>query len=644
MFDDVQKRNILSLLATKDPESIRKGAQLAEVNCLTEAVPDLVRHILSPNVGVQEAVARALRKMGGAEAVQMLIPMLRSDNAPVRNMAIDLLRTLGGKDVESICLLLYDDDADIRIFAADILGSTGTVLAVPPLCRALLHDPEVNVRYQAAVSLGDLAFPEAVASLSQALEDEEWVQFSVVDALIKIRDESALEAMFKALGRASDLVASAIVDALGEMANIKAVPLLLRRLCSSPTPLCNKIARAVIRIMGERSLSLLGTEDCERLRESLVVALKDEDSEIQDTAVRGLAALGGGREVSGSILTLAAALDPDRDAERIAVIVNALVTLADIPELEQAVQGESEQVMRVALDALLRVDQDRGIALMVDIFWHQSRDIQRDMILEMANYAGRHYQDFFLDLLARHQDGDILRGALLFFSRQSDAHIACDRIFPLLSHPYDDVKEAALEVCIALGTPDVERHFREMAGHPDPIQRMMGVYGLGFFNLSLSSAAIEGALQDESPDVRRVAVEAFGRRFLAQGEHLSLLEERLTDASREVRMTVFDILGRCFNEKFIPYFLMGLSDEDPWVRVRCAECLGDNKVPQAVEHLARMLHDENNLVVLKVIETLGKIGGETAFRALLPVLEHRDKDIKAAVEEAINKIHCRTGA
>ena len=143
--------------------------------------------------------------------------------------------------------------------------------------------------------------------------------------------------------------------------------------------------------------------------------------------------------------------------------------------------------------------------------------------------------------------------------------------------------------------------------------------------------------------MRKVAVEAFGRECSLQEEYLSLVEAKLNDDNREVRMAVFDVLGLCSNERYTACLMVGLEDVDPWVRVRCAERLGENKVPEAVEPLVRMLHDENHLIVLKAIEALGKIGGESAFRALLPVLEHRDRDLQAAAEEAVNEIHRQAG-
>jgi len=62
-----------------------------------------------------------------------------------------------------------------------------------------------------------------------------------------------------------------------------------------------------------------------------------------------------------------------------------------------------------------------------------------------------------------------------------------------------------------------------------------------------------------------------------------------------------------------------------------------------VEPLVAMLNDDNTLVVIKAVQALGMIGGESAFRALLPLLEHPDKDVSEAAEEAVNAIHRQAG-
>lgn len=634
--------HILSLLAESDPELIREGAQLAGADILIEAIPDLVRHITSPNIGVQEAVDRALRKIGGPRVVHAVIPLLRSDEAPARNLAMDLLRELGHTDIRSLQELLRDDDPDVRIFAADILGSTDSAVSVPSLCHALLNDPEVNVRYQAAVSLGQLPFPESARCLNSALDDEEWVQFSAIEALTKVRDASSVGALIKALSKASELVASTIVDALGEMGDIKVVPLLLKRLETSPTPLGNKIVRAVLNIMGERSLSLLGAKECARLRGFLPSALEDEDEEIQNAAIKGFAALGGPGATT-HILRHAVKLDVEQEPDRVLLAIEALSALGHTPELDQAVREGDDPTLQIAMQVLLRVDEEGSVPLLMSIFWSRSRDLQRAIIMELASLAGPESQDFFLDVLDRHEDGNVLRGALLYLGRKGTPSRVLDKVLSFLEHPYNDVKEAALEACIALHTPEVQAHFTRLSENEDPVQRMIGIYGLASFSIDEVAPILTGALNDESPDVRKVAVEAFGRSCPIKDEYLELVESKLGDENSDVRMAVFDTLGLCSDTRFARCLITGLSDPDTWVRVRCAERLGENKIVEAVEPLVSMLTDENTLIVIKAVTALGMIGGEAAFRSILPLLDHEDRDLREAAEEAVNSIHRQAG-
>ena len=186
---------ILEALRSGDNDNARSAAFSAGDMGMEEAVPLLCERIKSENIGVQEAAEYGLRKIRGPQAIEALLPLLRSDEAPVRNVAMDILREIGVDSIESMQPYLRDDDPDLRIFIADILGYCRSHQSALLLGDALLKDPEVNVRYQAAVSLGNLAFPESVGDLCQAMHDEEWVQFAVVEALAKIKDPSAINAL-----------------------------------------------------------------------------------------------------------------------------------------------------------------------------------------------------------------------------------------------------------------------------------------------------------------------------------------------------------------------------------------------------------------------------------------------------------------
>ncbi|KAF0234255.1 MAG: PBS lyase heat domain-containing protein repeat-containing [Desulfovibrionaceae bacterium] len=630
---------LLSQLQSGDVELEREAAFAAGAARVEDAVPLLAKLVQSQNLGVQEAADRALRQIGGASVVRAVAPLLRSDDPPARNIAMDVMREVGHQDFPTLVALLHDQDPDMRIFASDILGSSDTLQAVGPLCDALLKDPEVNVRYQAAVSLGALGKPEAATCLNHALADDEWVQFAVIESLAKIRDESSVSALVGALGKSTDLVASMIVDALGEIGNIKAVSMLIKRLDESPTALRNKICKAVVRILGGKSLALLSEKQREQFGEYLLAALNDEDVEIQDAAMHGLAFVGV-EHASRAILDLAATLDPDRDQDRLELAIHSLSAMGLDPALPNALTVGDHARAMVAVEAMARIGGSEVSEILRNAFWNCDRDVQREIIARaLLKVGGAESIDFFLDVLARHDDGTVIKGALAFLGQKMRVGKAADAIFALLQHPYDDVKEAALDACIALGDAVMNDRFRAMSQSGEPLDRLMAVYALGRIDPDGNLEVLKAALEDEIPDIRKVALEAVAILCAPGGDGMDLLVSRLSDESREVRLAVVEQIGQhCSLGEGTKYLIQALNDSDDWVKIRAMEALAIRSAKEAIPELVGLLDSPNKLVALKVIETMGDIGGKVSFRALLEILNAEDQELAEAAEAAISKI------
>lgn len=635
-------KSILEILQSDaDSADIREAAyQAGELQCL-EAVPVLAGLLRTGNLGIQEAADHALRKIGGKATVQAVIPLLRSDDAPARNLGMDILREVGDQDLQSLFSLMHDDDPDVRIFISDILGSTDNVTAVQPLGDALLKDPEVNVRYQAAVSLGELGRKEGARYLNQALGDEEWIQFAVIEALSKVRDESSVSALTKAMGRSSDLVASMIVEALGEMGNVKAVTMLLRELDNSPTALRNKIVKAVVQILGGRSLTMLSESEREKFRQYLLVALHDEEVDIQDAAILGLGHVGG-EQASREVLEIAAELDYDADHDRLESAVQALTTIGLTEALRAGLAESGYKAARVAVETLSRLDVPEVSLELTNVFWDKDRDLQRDIMSALLVCAGDEARDFFMDVLERHNDGTVLKSAISYLGGLGDESLG-EKLFSFLEHPYDDVKEAALDACVSVGGGEMSLRFQDLFQSPDPVHRLMAVYAMGKMGVHQHLDFIKSALEDEIPDIRKVALEAFGDMCVDITEWLPIVQPRLNDENREVRLTVVEIMGQCPGADVVPSLLQVLEDPDDWVKVRAVEALGTRRAMEATPALVGLLDSGSTLLALKAIEALGEIGGKVAFRALLDVLNAEDPEMQAAAEEAIAKMQDREG-
>ncbi|MBI9112949.1 HEAT repeat domain-containing protein [Maridesulfovibrio ferrireducens] len=633
---------VIEDLKNEDNEIVREAAfQAGEFGC-EEAVPLLAELLKTSHLGLQEAADHALRHIGGKKTVQAVVPLLRSDEAPVRNLSMDILREVGAQDFPSLVALVHDDDPDIRIFATDILGSSDSFMAVEPLCDALLKDPEVNVRYQAAVSLGDLENPAAAKCLNKAMLDDEWVQYAVIEALAKIKHSSSVDALVKALNTSSDLVASMIIDALGEVGNIKAVTMLLRHLDTSPTALRNKIVKAIVGILGGKSLKLLSATEREKLREYMLIALKDEDEDIQDAAITGLSFVGG-EKATDEVLKLASELDPDRDRDRLSEIIDNLSNLTMNPALVNAVNDGSFKKAAIAIDVLSRLEGTEVAQVLMDAFEGKERDLKRGILDALVKTAGEEAKDFFVGVLENEQDGTMIKAAIYFLGQKLGVKDESDKIFALLSHSYDDVKEAALDACVSIGGDDINQKFIDLFNSEEPIERLMSVYAMGKLDAAGNLELIQQALEDELPDIRKIALEAL-TDCAAGMDNLSLVVSRLNDENRDVRLTVIELMGKCYQPEVIPYIVQALQDDDDWVQIRAAEALGNHREQDALPHLIPKLDSPNKLVVLKVIEALGAIGGTLAFQALLEASNAGgDPEIMQAAEEAIFKIQEKQG-
>ncbi|MCT4626751.1 HEAT repeat domain-containing protein [Halodesulfovibrio sp.] len=634
---------ILSRLRSDDSESVRDAAYVAGTEKLECAIPELIRHIQEGNLGVQEAADRALRVIRGEKTVQAVIPLLASEEAPVRNAAMDILREVAEDDLESVMKELKSSDPDLRIFVSDILGSSNSLFAVAPLCDALLKDEEVNVRYQAAVSLGELGFADAADSLIQALGDEEWVQFSVIEALTKIGAAQTAGALVRALSNATPLVASMIVEALGEMGDLKIVPLLVEQMKTAPAPLQNKICKAVVQLLGDKTLELLPADKREQFTEALLAALEDEDEDVQLAALRGLSTAQGD-DATRKVMSTVVTFDVDRDTDKLLAAVECLAHIGCNSGFLEVFHGDNELGLRVAAEAVSRMSHDemrKAIPTIISTFEEKNLLVQRDLITVLAAAAGSSEEAFFQNVLISHSDELILKKALYFLGENSKAPESAEIVFAMLSHESFEVKDVALEAAIAMNNEMLWIRFVSRVESEDPTERMMAVYALGKSTNDVYVDLLKEALSDPVVDVRLVAFEGL---IALNADPASLMEQAkvlLNDDNRDIRIAVVDMIGKTQSDLYLQYLIEALDDEDDWVVVRAVEHLGALGNDDVVEPLLKVFAERSALVQHKVVKMLGNLGTERCFGALLTMMSHDDPEICDAAEQAANLIRSR---
>lgn len=155
-------------------------------------------------------------ELAGRGAAKAFGPVAVATNKPqlARIHAIRGLGQIARKTphtIDGLTVLLADKDAEVRAQTAKVLGD-GHVVASAPQLIPLLKDPNLRVRYFAAMSLGKLgnraAFEPVVAMLRVNADKDVYLRHAGIFALADLGDTPAL------LGKATDPSASVRLAAL----------------------------------------------------------------------------------------------------------------------------------------------------------------------------------------------------------------------------------------------------------------------------------------------------------------------------------------------------------------------------------------------------------------------------------------------
>lgn len=178
---------LCNALQDANPQVRRWAARdLATLHRASEALA--ARLPRETDVSVREALLQGLGHCADATAIAGLVQCLRSEDAALRNEAIDVMKTLPAVG-EVMVPLLHDLDPDLRIFAVNILESLRHESVERWLIDVITQDTHVNVCATAVDLLGEVgtqAAVEPLKALQARFSDEPFIAFAASLALKRI--------------------------------------------------------------------------------------------------------------------------------------------------------------------------------------------------------------------------------------------------------------------------------------------------------------------------------------------------------------------------------------------------------------------------------------------------------------------------
>jgi HEAT repeat protein len=182
---DRREADTESLLTAGQPGQRREAARLLGSRQGAERQPAAIvlcqRLGLEPEPDVRSAIFAALARLGGPVVIDCMLSLLGSEDAGLRNGAIDVLAAFPEDVAPFVSTLLRSPNADVRILMLNTLGVLQHP-SVPVLLRGLLErETEPNVvgtAIDVINELGDPGWVPMLETLRTRFAGDPFIQFA----------------------------------------------------------------------------------------------------------------------------------------------------------------------------------------------------------------------------------------------------------------------------------------------------------------------------------------------------------------------------------------------------------------------------------------------------------------------------------
>lgn len=605
----------------------------------------LVEMLADRSWRVRKAAVRVLAEADVAQIVPLLITALNNRDKNIQtvrfqNSAIECLTIIGQPAIPGLVETLHDSNKDVRISAANALGSIHHHDACDALIAAL-EDDHVNVRYAAVEALSKIPSQKSVLPLTRILDsDEEWLKLPAISALGNIGDYRATPYLVNIAQQ--PLYLQTVIEALGNIGDERGIPCIIDALNSTDREIRRSAVLSMERMAQklEKFHSIIEQpstyreafrEACtEAVIQHLIAFTYEDDYELVSAAIKLLG--WSGRQEAAVVL-----LEKLGEEQLLETVVNALIQIGDdaiTPLATTYTRSSNLEQQLLILDCLREVGGARVLELFVGYLQHSDDDLLTYALLKSLN------EPPFMALL------------------QSDRERSPQRFFPIVVehakqtlkslHPL--IRAEAVFLWGQLFGIDVLDDMFTATKDPEPAVRMKAIQHLGYFaraNDELSEHLII-LLSDDHPNIRKQAAIALGNSESSAVFPALLLV--LDDSNAIVRRAAVTGLATYLSHHQFPEYqaqvLERMTDvlvnrcrryEDGLLKIEICTTLQQIQTPASQELLLQMAQDVDFDVRKSAILALGAFSSskETLIPIVLPFLNDDHWSVREAAATAL---------
>lgn len=269
-------------------EQLRVGSQAQKVAAARELIrrDRLYDKVQEMTAKERIACAKAVKVVGGEQAVKQLLVLLKDADAGVRTEVTTALTAIGGRHISVLIPAMKDSDVNVNTGAASALAGIGP--KVIPQVQTAAKDPTLRVPAMGVlVKVGAPSVPAVVELLS---EDDQDLRMAAADALGKIGSKDGTSALLKSTDDIA-AVRRVAISSLCTICDPRSTDLLVEVLSRTTDD-------GEVRAGAARALSVIGGD---KAISAVVGALGDLDLKVRTSVITGLQRMGD--PAVGSVVT-----------------------------------------------------------------------------------------------------------------------------------------------------------------------------------------------------------------------------------------------------------------------------------------------------------------------------------------------------
>ena len=610
-----RRKALINALSSSDEEERRRSMEELKED-LSGADLDWLKQPLSDDSWRvrKEAIEGITNITPTREFVTALIPLMDpSRELTLRNSVVEALEGMGNDAAPFLVMHLHIDQADIRKFLVDILGNIADVSTIPSLLK-LLGDNEDNIRAAAAEALASIGDPSVSSALLAAIPgSDEWVIFSILGALDKLRSADALPVFFQYLS--NRILAKPSLSGIGSMGTLSDGV----KLMAMVPELSRGAAKASFPAVGSIYRRHASAGDYSRTGE-----LRDA---VANAAVESM--------VDFLISQISVADQPEKKQTLIAV----LGMVGNDRALESILQFVDDETLEWDVSLALLTTGTARPSLISSLLDHFDPLVRRKAVQTLEQLGDKGSLESLAGRLGD-ESGHVRKDAATAISRIGDGSFISS-LLPLLEDEYGDVAQAAAQAIVVLGQKhmdDLSSALGPLQENPEPALRslllkiMTEVQAPDWQELCLK------ATHDEEAVVRAAAISCLKRS--TDPNAVRAIINSLADERSEVRVQAAISLEELKPAEALAPLKAALHDQDPWVRTTAVSALSaqPGSVPQDLEEL---LTGEDLMLQTSIIDALGHMaasGKEGALDILETVFEQGSVDTRRSICRILGKV------